>query len=345
MKEATIQKIKSIEPIANADNIELVKFENIYWQCVVKKGVFQVEDKCVYIQIDSVVPDIHVFSFLKESKFRVTTKKLRGTLSQGLVISLLELDWLDKDYNIGDDVSELLGVIHYEKPVLISDFGENHIEGYFPNNILSKTDEVRIQNEPQLIEELKNMPYYISEKADGTSATYIKLTDKLIVCSRNLSLKRTDTSSYWKMADKYNLGGLPNNYAIQGELVGNGIQGNHMGVNGVDLLVFNVYEINLPYIISDNLGNNICLNNRMLSLQEMEEFCEKYELKTVKVLERGEFRYNIDELLELSKGNYSSGNKREGIVVRPTVPFYSNSIGKRFSFKVINNDYLLKNKE
>jgi len=43
---ATIQKIKSIDPIPNADSIQ--KATILGWEVVVKKGEFNVNDFCIY---------------------------------------------------------------------------------------------------------------------------------------------------------------------------------------------------------------------------------------------------------------------------------------------------------
>ena len=114
-KLASIQKIKSLTPIPNADRIELARV--LGWKCVVKKGEFKVGDKCVYIEIDSIPPsDNHVFDFLKHSNGkmdRVKTIKLRGQISQGLAMPVNLFNGLDR-YNIGDDITKVLGIKKWE---------------------------------------------------------------------------------------------------------------------------------------------------------------------------------------------------------------------------------------
>ena len=92
-KLVTIRKIDDIVPIEGADAIELVKIDG--WQCVAKKGEFQKGDLCVYFEIDSFLPVIPEFEFLRKSSFkrmgekegfRIKTIRLRGQLSQGLVL-------------------------------------------------------------------------------------------------------------------------------------------------------------------------------------------------------------------------------------------------------------------
>jgi len=83
---ATIQVIKKLELIPNADRIEKVTI--LDWECVVKKDEFKVGDKCIYIEIDSLLPEHIYFDFMKERKYRVKTIKLKQQISQGLVLPL-----------------------------------------------------------------------------------------------------------------------------------------------------------------------------------------------------------------------------------------------------------------
>lgn len=84
--------------------------------------------------------------------------------------------------------------------------------------------------------------------------------------------------------------------------------------------------------------------HRRLSLARMEELCELLKLNMVPVEEEKDvFEYDsVDELLERAKGRYTSGNNKEGIVIRPIEPVYSKTIEGPLSMKVLNNDYLLK---
>ena len=93
-KLASVRVIKQLSPIEGADRIEVATVDG--WEVVVKKGEFKVGDSCVYFEIDSWVPH-EVAPFLtKEGKEpaeykgvkgqRLRTIKLRGQISQGLVI-------------------------------------------------------------------------------------------------------------------------------------------------------------------------------------------------------------------------------------------------------------------
>lgn len=165
---ATIREIASTRPIEGADRIEVAQVDG--WECVVQKGSFNVGQRIVYVEVDSVVPERPEFEFLRDRKFRVRTIKLRGQVSQGLV---LPLDILPPGkYNVGDDVTELLGITKYDpqaqqEAMLLTKqpntpknpiakfmmrfkwyrklFMKPKRKGGFPDWIV-KTDETRIQN-------------------------------------------------------------------------------------------------------------------------------------------------------------------------------------------------------
>ena len=97
---ATIQLISALDPITGADKIE--KATILGWECVVKKGDFAVGDKCIFIEIDSVLPAIPYWDFMAPRRYRVKTIRLRKQVSQGLAVPLKDLLEL-KDPKVGTD--------------------------------------------------------------------------------------------------------------------------------------------------------------------------------------------------------------------------------------------------
>ena len=112
---AHIEKIEWRKPIENADNIELIGV--LGWVCIAKIGEFEVGDKCLYIEIDSLCPkEDERFAFLESKKYKVKTmklgKKFGSPISQGLALPLNEFPEIaDKD--IGTDVTEALKITYY----------------------------------------------------------------------------------------------------------------------------------------------------------------------------------------------------------------------------------------
>jgi RNA ligase (TIGR02306 family) len=337
-KLASIQTVKYVKPIPDADSIETVGV--LGWEVVSKKGEFKPNDLCVFFEIDSLLPEIPEFEFLRKGcwnddlkKYRLKTVKLRKQLSQGLVLPTNVFPIL-AGLTAGADVTDILGIEKYEPPIPAQIVGDARSFSW----PISKTDEVRVQldDEYGFIERLSGKPYYISLKLDGTSSTFLidPKDETYHVCGRNFSYKENDSHNFWVLSKKYNieqgLRGLLNSgrkIALQGEVVGPGIQKNPLGLSSHDLFIFNVVDI--P-------------SNNKLCLDESLDIVSKLGLKFVPIVDNGSsFGYTKDELLERAKGKYihhfnsaKPSQDREGIVIR--------SFCGDISFKAINNDFLLK---
>jgi len=345
---ATIQKIRSLEPIEGADKIELAKMEGLEWQVVVQKGLHKIGDSVCYIQIDTICPEAPWSEFLRDRHFRVRTIRLRKQLSQGLIVPLRDIYSGDNNPGLfqqaGTDITIDSGVIKYEKPIPANLRGK--IRGSFPTHLCPKTDEPRIQNCSRILEELADVPVYITVKMDGTSATYINHNGDGHVCSRNMDLKGPEERTfheqgeqqaekpnvYWEIEQRYDILNklkLKGNYAVQGEICGEGIQGNKIGLKGTDFFAFNVYNVD---------------EHRYLNFHEFQLFCNELGLKMVPVLEYSVIlTKRFDEVLLMADGQYPNGTPREGIVIRPTIEQTSEVLkGERASFKVVSNAFLLK---
>ena len=338
-KLASVQRALEIVPIEGADAIELVRING--WQCVTKKGEFRVGELGVFLEIDAIPPDSATFQFLwaakdgvaqpRPDKFRIRTLKLRGALSQGLFLPLKQFDL--GAVAVGDDVTEKLGVTKYEPPIPAGSGGE--IGGLFPA-FVPKTDEIRVQSAPAVLDEIFNLPYAITLKYDGTSATYCvdPRDGKFLACGRNYSISEGD-SFYWRIARQLDLPAklaAHPNMAIQGEICGPGIQKNKLELKRIELFAFNVYDI---------------ANQRYLDHQAARDFLANIGVSAVETLETGEsFGYNQNSLLARAEGKYpGTQNEREGVVVRPLHERRSEVLAGRLSFKAISNRFLLKEKD
>lgn len=357
-KLATIREISDIRPIEGADRIVVAQVDG--WECVVQKDEFHVGQHIVYVEVDSVVPERPEFEFLRDRKFRVRTIKLRGQVSQGLVLPLSVLPNGTK-CDLGDDVTDALGIKKYDpeaqqEALLIQPkkpkskfekfmmrfkwyrklFMKPKRKGGFPDWIV-KTDETRIQNLTTLfeVERKKGTKFSVTEKMDGQSVTYYlrKVSRRKYefgVCSRNIYLGTPDNSSYWTIARKYNIEnvlkqliGEHETIVLQGEICGNGIQGNKYHISDYDLFVF-----------------NLIFPDRKCTTAEIAELIKPFGLKSVPIVDEDmTLPDTIAELVEYSKGRsvVRKEQKREGVVVR--------NIQNNISFKVINPDFLLAEKD
>lgn len=259
-KLASIRVIHDLKPIDGADKIELATIDG--WQVVVKKGEFQLASRCVYFEIDSLLPERPEFEFLRKccyvdekkskngSGFRVKLTRMRGHVSQGLA---LPLDVFGEEFNekyivapVGTDVTEVLGVKKFEEilPAHLSGIAR----GAFPS-FVRKTDLERIQN---YYGDLKSSGSYKdfwegTIKMDGASMTVYWNDGDFGVCSRNINLKETDENTYWNVARdlklREKLSKIGRNVALQGELVGPGIQKNVWGFPCHEFLLFDIWLI------------------------------------------------------------------------------------------------------
>lgn len=348
-KLASVQYIHDVTPIEGADAIECAHV--LGWQVVTKKGEFSVGDIGVYFEIDSFLPIRPEFEFLRKSSykktdlmgegFRLRTARLRGQLSQGLLLPMSILP--EEEYAIGDDVTEVLGVRKFEIEERATTGG--NVKGLMPYDI-PKTDELRIQSFPELVDELRGKPYYITTKMDGTSVTMYYVDGEFGVCGHNYEYKDDGSSAFWRYAHEHD---LPEKFAdfaakredgvyrgdriiLQGEFCSPGINKNRLNLKKPEWFVFNVLFWN-----DDKLRWELC------GLNKMQDVTANLGVQMVPVEEAEiDFSYTAEQLLERAEGKYSSGKQKEGIVIRPVDPIPSPTTGSWMSMKAINNKFLLK---
>ena len=369
-KLAHVEVIESLLPIEGADKIEVAKV--LGWECVVKKGEFKVGEKVIYVEVDSVMPELPEYDFLKDRKYRVRTIKLRGQVSQGLVLPMKSLNggYVRSDkYSIGEDVTDNLQITKYLSPserdeIKKTEANHSRISKFmrryswyrklflsrkqkegFPFWV-SKTDEERIQNIPHVLEQFKDKDIYVTEKIDYQSVTFTGkmvsnttpiigkfLPNKYQFIVCSRNLTTTNKNSlYWKIAQKYNIEQILRENPT---LTIQGEQGN-TNVQG------NKYGIKEPTMWVFNIIDHE--KNYHFTYSQIVVFCRKYCLEYVPLLKLGklsELGSTVKDLVEFSKGKSTLSNiPREGVVVRCI------ENGKKLlSFKVINPDFLLKYSE
>lgn len=246
-KLATIETVQAIRPIQGADSIEAVKVRG--WEVVCRKGEFSINQPCVYIEIDSLLDVSNpAFSFLSARGVRtdvsgnvghvLKTVKLRGTISQGLVLPLSAFP--DHNFSIGDDVTELLKITKWEPPIPASIAGE--AIGFRPGWIW-KTGAERIQNVGEACFPFENV--YATEKIDGCSVSFGLSYGDFHVCSHNIDLKRNEKNTLWSLAARFDIENIlkkhgADHIVFQGEAYGEGINGNRLKIKGHRLAIYNI---------------------------------------------------------------------------------------------------------
>jgi hypothetical protein len=333
-KMATLRKIDNILPIEGADAIEAAVVGG--WKVVVKKGEFTVGDLAVYCEIDSWIPT-ELAPFLSKGKEpreyegikgeRLKTVKLRGQLSQGLLLNLDNVLPDTNSFQEGDDVSEVLNIVKWDRPMPAQLAGI--AKGNFPS-LIPKTDQERVQNLTKEIEAAKSLQFEVTEKLEGSSMTVYMIDGEFGVCSRNMDLKRDENNSFWKVAIRDNIElkirSLDmDNVAIQGELIGPGVQGNIYKLDSLEFYVFDMYSIKAGQYISPKMRHY---------------YANQLRMKHVPVLLVNEDlgTGSIDELLQWAEGKSKLNPKqeREGIVFK--------QVDGGMTFKAISNKYLLGEK-
>ena len=336
-KMATIRKIDEINPIDGADAIEVATVGG--WKVVVKKGEFTAGDLAVYCEIDSWIPSTIAPFLTKPGHFpkvyegvegeRLRTVKMRGQLSQGLLLNLDNVIPETNSFAEGDDVSEHLNIQKWEMTVPAQLAGQ--VKGNFPS-VIPKTDQERVQNLKKEIEGLGNMDFEVTEKLEGSSMTCYLIDGEFGVCSRNMDLKRDENNSFWAVAIEQDIEErmrlVGDNFAIQGELIGPGIQGNIYKLSKPEFYVFDMYDI--------HAGMYLKPRDRRAIIAQMRLNHVPYLSDAVNVVG---YDTTVQGLLDLAEGKSTLNPKqeREGIV------FKAESGG--MTFKAISNRYLIKQKD
>lgn len=360
-KLAHIEKIEWLAPIEGKDRIVLAGV--LGWTVIVQKSDYQVGDKVVFCEIDSVFPnDRPEFAFLEKKKYRIKTMKMSGVLSQGICFPLSILP--EDNYEIGQDVTDLMGITQYEPtmdkeetpvkeevskktyprwlmaiPFIRKVLTKNKKKYKGFPRFVSKTDETRIQNAPYYLN--MDCKWVATEKVDGQSGTFtlerIKgkfpwSKDKFdfAVCSRNLRKYIPDDSSFWSVAKRYDIEGILHKLigdnqwvCIQGECIAPNVQGNKYEVTEPDLYCFNL----------------IYPSGRLGSVKS-KEILETYGLKFVPIIDpNAQIKgMTVPEILDYATGKSALYDTlREGIVFRT-------QDGNQ-SFKAVSPEFLIKHNE
>lgn len=334
-KLASIQRIAEVKPIPDADKIVAYRING--WWIVDQKDKYIIGDLVVYAEPDSFVPT-ELAPFLSKGKEpkvykgvrgeRLRTQKLRGQLSQGLLLPIPADTIAGAGILVqeGLDLTDHLGILLWEPE---PDFKHADAKGLFPS-FLRKSDQVRLQNVFNDVKELlKTQEFEKSEKLEGSSHSSYYYNGEFGVCSRNLELKESTDNTFWSVAIKYKLKEklqkLGRNLMLQGEMIGPGIQGNIYQINEHKLFIYDIFCIDTQTYFTP---------------VERLDLLEELELESVPILNLWYTNFasiTCDELIAFADGKSELNPKanREGVV-------YKMHSKERISFKIISNQYLLK---
>lgn len=342
---ATVERISAVDPIAGADSIEVATVRG--WQVVIRKDEFTVGDRVVFIEIDTALPlDDPRFAFLGPRGSRLVdgrphhvlrTARLRGQYSQGLVIATDQFPEIATVTGgapaVGADLTDVLGLLVYEPPVPVQLSGM--VAGAFPTDVVGKTDSVRVQN---LSDEVLTIlgesgRWEATEKLDGSSVTVINDPERgLRIATRNWELRAPATpeqaTTQWRIADKLNLSSIiPTGWSVQGELIGEGIQGNPLRIRGQRMAAFAVFDNRRSPVRRDGWPPELAA----LAVPRYHLPFPSSVAQAVAAADR------LESLL-------APGRRAEGIVWHEVTGRVYPELNNRSTFKIINNDYLARAK-
>ncbi len=318
-------------PHPNADLLELAKVDE--YRCVVKKGELKSGDLAAYIPEASLVPP----PLLEEMKLtgrlagpeknRVKAVKLRGEVSQGLVLRARPR-WKE-----GDDVTAELGITKWFPPVPVHMSGDPEPappgwHGYTEIEDLKRFPSVLIPGEEVVA----------TEKVHGTCTLLALLGGRRAMSSKGYgaahkAIKDDGKNLHWRIARKFQLfeklEGL-GDVMLYGETFGAGVQDLDYGAPRGE-----------PAYAAFDIG----MGGRYLDYDDFERVCTERGIPTVPVLYRGPFGA---ECLALTTGRETVSSRgshlREGIVIRPVRERHDAAIG-RVILKSVSADYLLRGGE
>lgn len=359
--EAKVYRLK-IEEHPNADALELAVVGD--YRSIVRKGQFKTGDLGVYIPEAAVLPEWLIAELGLEGKLagpdknRVKAVKLRGVLSQGLILPLEdgkvtkpagchEMCEAYEDVVEGTDVTEFLGITKYEPPIPVHMAGEVW-------NAFGMTLSYDIENFkkfPDVFEDEEEV--YMTEKLHGTWCCfgYHPDSDVPIVTSKGQSGKglafkfndKNATNLYIKaLADTTNeagqtvldraklIYGVSTPFYILGEIFGQGVQDLSYGTNKPQFRVFDIY-IGQPG------------QGEYVSAECLAKTCSNLGVQQVPVIYAGVFSRKIMEKVTNGKETISGKemNIREGVVIKPAQERTHPYLG-RVILKSVSEDYLLR---
>ena len=349
-KLVTVRKISAIESIQGADKIEKVVVDG--WNVVAQKGIHEVGKNILLFEIDSFLPesDPRFESFMKFGTrtfdgvigHKVKTIRLKGVYSQGIIMPLSEFPEIT-DPQEDVDYAETVGIVKWEKPEVVGYNGD--AKGTFPW-FLRKSDQERIQNlYGKLSRTNYNIKFVGTLKMDGSSITVFYVKGEKYnnqgwgYCSRNQELKmpnQTEEGYYFESEGKFFQGAANSQlfykcsllheifgsyYAIQGELVGAGIQGNFEKFDTYQVFAYNIFDIEKQEYVDYNTFT------QMAEAVDLQICPVVYEEQCI-------LQESLENVLALANGTGLKASYREGLVFK--------QVDGTIQFKVISNRYLEK---
>ncbi|KAK8049517.1 DRB0094 family RNA ligase [Apiospora phragmitis] len=377
----TVRKVTDIQPIKGADRIEIAFVDG--WQCIVKKEGFRKGQLGVFFEIDSFLPaEDKRWAFLGSNfinwnghrGFRVKSHKMRGQISQGLLLPLGDFPEVTgklkqlEDEHGREEAEELAQKSSFEGALKVQKWEamDNKTGGWNETpqepipSFIRKTDQERCQNLPNVFEEWKDEIFQESTKMDGSSMTVYFVrndSDKL------QALPEVDAAKQPTVVQPNGRFGVcSRNVDIAEDNNDKAAGPQYWRVAKKSRLAEQLSALNRSLAFQGELCGSTVQSNfegfpagfhdffvfavwdidaqRYLPPKETEVMAEQLGLRHVPVVgyfPLREIATSVSGLLQRAEGVGLNKRKREGIVLK--------HVGSDFSFKAISNSYLLKHGE
>lgn len=307
----------------SADAMFIAVPDGTAWRCCCRTDSWNDEELCIYIPVDSVLPaemasELKLPNHKEGEPYRIRTIRLRGQLSQGLMLPNRGR------FKEGEDVAHALGITKFVEPDPSSEDLRR-----FPSEFVKYTDIENVMNYPGVL--LPGEEVVITEKIHGGTFRCTWTANEFYCGSARTAFKPDANSKWLDVAHKYALMEKMSEYSdivVYGELFGAGVQSLRYGLNDTwDLRIFDIY---------------FKADDRYANYDELESWCNKLELNMVPVIYRGP--YSKDVLNTHTTGNSTMAQHvREGVVVKPVIERWDFDSGLgRVILKSINPEYSLK---
>lgn len=324
----------TIEDHPNADRLEVATHAG--FKCIVPKGQMETGDWAVYIPEGSIVPDDLLDDMGLTGKLagadknRVKAVRLRGVLSQGLLIPIDDIDDKSGIVKLGDDLAGHLGVTKWEPPIPTALQGQTYVAPVQPYQEINNVKHGDVEFEEG--EEVSVTP-----KIHGTCSIFTWHNGELHATSKGIAkrgLALTEEQQdgyrnvYLRIANELDLNHLlacvaqdanARTVTLYGEIYGKGIQDMHYGADQPTFIAFDMK-----------------IDGEWLTPAQFMAKADFYGIARVPEIYVGEFDPEAIEMIanshELAR---FGGGLREGVVVKSADDSHK-------VVKVINPDYLTR---
>lgn len=314
--EVTVIEVPQLVPIEGADRIAVAQVGG--YNVIVNKEQTHPGDKCIFVPVDSVLPEDFMSHYeLDIKRGRVRTKKLRGVYSQGIILPMTHptFERFLNPPQIGENIASQLGIVKYAPPINLSKISSGGLQRPWVDPRMITYDIENLQNPRNRGVFEEGDEVVMTEKIHGMHGAACWVNDKFYYTSRkrNLDIPQEDGTgnNIWhEMVKKFKLEDKV--YQIAQELK-----------TDIAVLRYEVYGKScqdLEYGLTDQQIALFDIENGFNNFINHDEFvrvCERYNLPYCPELYRGPFSIaKAEEMAEKDSTVSKKQQRQEGVVIK-----------------------------